>query len=418
MNLWRGLRNLPREVWILFTATFVNRAGTMVLPFMVLYLTRSLAISPGRAALALTAYGVGALVTAPLSGRLSDRVGALGVIKSSLFFSGGLLLLFPLARRFVSVLVLSFLWAILNEAVRPASLAVVADLVPAHQRKAAFALSRLAVNLGMSIGPAIGGFLAARSFHALFLVDGATSILAGVVLALAPWQAPRQIRTHEPPWPEPEDLGREIEAEGVTPPSPSTPARHLSASLNPNLLYFLAAMIPVQLVFFQLSSSFPLFLVRHLALPESVYGLVFTINTLLIVLVEVPLNTLMAHWTHRRALVLGALLYAIGFGSLAFVTRPVGVAATVVVWTFGEMILLPSSAAYVAEIAPQENRGEYMGLYTMSFSMAFAVGPWIGAEILDRLGAQTLWSAAFICGCVSAFMMSRIRSSVAVRARD
>ncbi|MFZ0637475.1 MAG: MFS transporter [Candidatus Acidiferrales bacterium] len=407
MNPWRGLKNLPREVWIIFAATLVNRAGTMVLPFLVLYLTRTLHILPSQAALALSVYGVAALLAMPAAGRLTDRVGPLIVMKSSLFFSGVLLLVFPLAHSFATILAMTFAFAVLNESVRPPSLSVISDLVAPKQRKSAFALSRLAVNLGMSIGPAIGGVLAIYSFRSLFFVDGTTSILAGVVLMLA-WSSKRQLKSHEPQWDEPEDLGREIEAEGASLLPVTHPVADLRAFRNSRMLYFLAALIPVQIVFFQLTSTLPLFLVRNLHLNESIYGAVFTLNTLLIVTTEVPLNTAMAHWSHRRTLTAGAFLYAIGFGSLAFVTRPAEVFLSTVIWTFGEMILMPGSAAYAAEIAPAERRGEYMGLYTMSFSIAFSIGPWMGAELLQRHGAHALWGAAFVSGCIATLLMSRI----------
>jgi MFS family permease len=174
-------------------------------------------------------------------------------------------------------------------------------------------------------------------------------------------------------------------------------------------------MIPVQLVFFQFTSTLPLFLVRYLHFPESVYGTIFTVNTLLIVALEVPLNMAMEHWTHRHTLMLGAFLYAAGFGSYALVGiapigKTAGVFAAVVIWTFGEMILMPGSSAYAAELAPPERRGEYMGLYTMSFNVAFAVGPWLGASILGKWGATTVWGAAFVSGCISTLMMSRTES--------
>jgi MFS family permease len=409
MNPWRGLKNLPREMWILFSVTFVNRAGTMVLPFLVLYLTRTLRISPAHAALALTVYGLAALLTMPVVGWLSDRVGPLVVMKSSLLLSGVALLLFPLAHRFVTILGMTFLFAVLNESVRPPSLALVSDLVTPAQRKSAFALSRLAVNLGMSVGPAIGGVLAILSFRWLFLVDGFTSILAAMVLILA-WPEPQRIKASEPQWEEPAELGREIEAEGPALLPAAHPLADLRAFRNPHMLYFLLALIPVQLVFFQLTSTLPLFLVGRLSLPESLYGTIFTLNTLLIVAVEVPLNSATSHWSHRRTLMLGAILYAVGFGAYAFVARPAGVLAAVVVWTFGEMILMPGSAAYASEIAPAGRRGEYMGLYTMSFSIAFATGPWLGAQILQRWGGRALWEIAFASGCTSAALMSRIAS--------
>jgi MFS family permease len=411
MNPWRGLKDLPREVWLLSAATLVNRAGTMALPFLVLYLTHTLGITPAHAALSLTVYGIAALITMPIAGRLTDVVGPIAVIKSSLFLSGVLLLLFPLAHSFATILAITFLFAVLNESVRPPSLSMISDLVAPAQRKAAFALSRLAVNLGMSVGPAIGGVLALFSFRWLFFVDGATSILAGIVIAMARWDAAGLKPSHDPDWGEPEELGREIEADSAGPLAARYPGADLGAFRNRRMLYFLAALIPVQIVFFQLTSTLPLFLVRNLRLPESLYGTVFTLNTLLIVAFEVPLNTAMAHWPHRRTLTLGALLYAIGFGSFAFVTRPAHIFAAVLVWTFGEMILLPGSSAYAAEIAPPGRRGEYMGLYTMSFSIAFSLGPFLGAELLQHWGPHGLWGAAFVSGCVSTLMMSRIGTS-------
>ena len=412
MNPWRGLKNLPREMWILSAATLVNRSGTMVLAFLVLYVTHTLSVTPARAALALMVYGLAALVTMPIAGILSDRVGPLPIMKGSLFLTGFLLLLFPRAKNYSAILLMTFAFAVLNESVRPASISMVSDLVAPAQRKAAFALSRLAANLGMSVGPAIGGILAVYSFRWLFLVDGTTSILAGAVLALAPMRNVGRQKTHEPDWADATDLGREIEADSSAPLVALHPGADLRAFRNPRMLYFLAAMIPVQLVFFQLTSTLPLFLVRYEHFPESVFGTIFTVNTLLIVALEVPLNTAIEHWTHRRTLMLGAFLYAVGFGSYALVGiapfgQAAGVFAAVVIWTFGEMILMPGSSAYAAEIAPPERRGEYMGLYTMSFNIAFAVGPWLGASVLGKWGASTVWGAAFVSGCISTLMMSR-----------
>jgi MFS family permease len=413
MNPWRGLKDLPHEMWILCAATLVNRSGTMVLSFLVLYITHTLGVSAAKAALALTIYGLAALAVMPLAGRLADRLGPLPIMKASLFLTGALLLLFPIAKSYTAILIMTFAFAVLNESVRPASLSMVSDLVSPMQRKAAFALSRLAANLGMSVGPAIGGILAVYSFRWLFLVDGTTSILAGAVLALAPWRNAKRMHSHEPVWDDAQDLGREIEADTTAPLTALHPSADLQAFRNRRLLYFLAALIPVQLVFFQFTSTLPLFLVRNLHFPESLYGTIFTVNTLLIVALEVPLNTAMARWSHRRTLTLGAFLYAVGFGSYALVgivpfSQAATVFAAVVIWTFGEMILLPGSSAYAAEIAPPERRGEYMGLYTMSFNVAFSLGPWLGASILGRYGSRAVWSAAFALGCISALLMSRI----------
>jgi len=386
MKAWGALRGLPREVWILFTSTLVNRTGTMALPFLVLYLTKERSLSPGHAGAMVALWGAGAIAAAPLGGRLSDRFGPLGVMRGSLFATGALLLAYPLARSPLAVAALTALWAGASELFRPASLAAVTSLVPAEKRRSTIALNRLAINLGMSVGPAVGGFLAAVSFPALFLVDGITSLAAGAVLVF--WRASRT----------------EAAAE-----EPGEPARG-GALADRRLLFFLVALVPVGMVFFQYESAMSLFLVRDLGFSERVYGLLFTLNTLLIVALEIPLNAWTAAWPHARSLAAGALLIGGGFGLLALTRTLPGVALTVVVWTFGEMTLLPAMAAYVADIAPPDRRGSYMGLYTMAFNLAFTLGPWAGMAALERFGAVPLWVGCFACGLVSAACFARVEA--------
>jgi MFS family permease len=378
----------------------------MVLPFLTLYLTVDRGFSAARAGLALTIYGLAAIVIAPLSGRLSDRLGGLRIIKLSLFLSGLILFLFPFANTLISIFAMTCLWALLNEAFRPPSMSIIGDLAGPTQRKAAFALSRLAINLGMSIGPVIGGFLAMRSFRLLFYADGTTALLAGLLLVLVPWRSglePQQQVSHQTG----ESLLPRVDTSQVssTGNGSATALPYSSVLTDRRFLYFLAAMIPVEMVFFQSLAAMPLFLVRDLHLTEAGFGMVLAVNTVLIILVEVPLNAAMAEWPHRHALVLGALLVGIGFGGLVFRGGIFWVASTVVVWTFGEMILLPASAAYVSDIAPPARSGAYMGLYTMGFSVAFAIGPFLGVAAMEGLGSASVWIGAFVCGCITATML-------------
>jgi MFS family permease len=277
-----------------------------------------------------------------------------------------------------------------SEAFRPASMAVVADLVKHGQRKPAFALTRLAINLGMSVGPALGGYLATVSFKFLFLVNGSTSLIAGLLLLLALRQAP----IHH---------ARATLEAGVSLPLPTR-----RAWSDSRLLFFLGALFLLALVFFQHLSSMALYLVRDLHLTEIDYGLLFTINTLLIVALEVPINSATAHWSHRKTIGLGAFLSAAGFGALAFAWDFWSVTATVVVWTFGEMFFFPAMAAYATDIAPASRRGEYMGMTQMAMSLAFAIGPWAGTAVLGAFGGKVLWLGAFAIGLVSTVMMLRL----------
>lgn len=394
MNPWRGLGSLPREVWVLSTVTLINRAGTMALPFLVLYLTQNLNLSKQQAGLVLVFYGVGAIITAPLAGKLCDLIGSLRVMKASLFLSGMALFAFPFAHGFIAVSAITILWAIISEAFRPASMSILSEAVSTEQRKAAFSLSRLAINLGMSIGPVIGGFLAEVSFPALFIVDGVTSIIAGVVLAVTRWPA-----LHKKASPETESQSDSGAA-----------AKRLSVLADRRFILFLALMIPVEIIFFQTQGALPVFVVEDLSISKSMYGMLLTINTVLIILIEVPLNLAMAHWSHKRAVALGALLTGAGFGAVVFASDAWAIAATVFIWTFGEMIIFPSSSAFVADISPPERRGVYSGLYVMSFSVAFMIGPWAGLAILERFGATVLWSSAFACGFISAAVILAMKT--------
>lgn len=396
-NPWRGLRGLPSDVWIIVAATLVNRAGVMALPFLVLYLTRYLHVSAALSGFAITTYGVGSLLTGPIAGRLSDRVGPFRVMQASLALTGVILLVIPLAHTFAVVAALTFLWAIAADANRPATLSALTDLVPPERRKAAIALHRLAVNLGMSIGPTVGGFLAVVSFPLLFVVDGLTSLAAAGLLTGLLWLKRNSIRA-------------ELAAAGADA-RPKAHAHRSSASAvwkDRTAIVFFGGVLLVSIVFMQNQGAMPLYLVRDLGYKESLYGMLFMLNTLLIVATEVPINLAMAHWPHRRSLMLGALLTAAGFGALAVAQSRLALAGTVILWTFGEMIFFPSSTAYVADIAPPGRNGEYMGAFVSMFSVALIVGPWAGTAALDRFGPFIAWTGVLACGLAGMLALAAV----------
>ena len=385
INPWSGLAGLPRDSWLLALACLVNRAGTMVIPFLALHFTRNLGFSAAEAGLALAVYGIVSLVTAPLAGRFSDRVGAQRILTLSLLLGGLGFWALPLLRTLPQVLAGMVVLSGVSEAMRPATLALVGDLAPAEVRRQAFALNRLAINLGMSVGPALGGVLAAHSFDMLFWVDGATSIAAAIILWLFP------LRVHS------------VEAHATSAPA-------LGAVADRRLRYVVLCLLPVLVVFFQHEGAMPVWMVEHLGLSTTSYGLLFTLNTVLIVFLEVRLNSATAHWSPARALSVGSALCALGFGALAFLDTARGILVTVVIWTFGEMILFPSTAAYVSDLAPPSRRGEYMGFYTMTFGIAFTVGPWAGLSLLEAAGGRTLWLACLGVGALSSLLLARVRS--------
>jgi MFS family permease len=364
--------------------------GTMVLPFLALYLTQELQESPGKAGLVLTFYGLGALISAPFAGRLSDKIGSLNLIKLSLLSSGAFLFIYSFIHNYIIISILSMILAVLSESFRPASMAFISQETARELRKPAYALYRLAINLGMSIGPVIGGLLSTINFSLLFYVDGFTSILAGIFLLTVKWNL---TGSHN---------GDKQEKEVIT--NNKMPLK------DGKFLFFLIAMLPAVMVFFQHMSSMPLFVVNDLGFLKSTFGLLVAVNTVLIIMIEVPLNALLSRWADWKALSLGALLCGIGFGGMVFTTEIIGLIITIIIWTFGEMIFFPSAAAFSAEISPENRRGEYMGYFQMMFSLAFTTAPMIGTLVLENYGAKVLWSGTFILGIFSATMMLILKS--------
>lgn len=386
-NPWKGLRGMPRNMWILFFTTLINRTGTMVLPFLTLYLTNGLKEPAATAGLVLSAYGAGALITSPLVGKLCDYFGALKIMKLSLLFSGLLLFIYAYVNNFILIMVVTVIWAVVNEAFRPANLSLISTVVQEDQRRTAFALNRLAINLGMSIGPVAAGILSTINFRYLFYIDGITSIAAFLFLLAIKWQY-KQVPLEE------------------------HPQKLIKSSLlrDRNFLLFLLALLPVEIIFFQHFSTFPIYLTKELGFPQSYFGFLIAINTIMIILIEVPLNTYLNFMSDKHLLILGSLLTAIGFGAMAYTKTLPGIAITIVLWTFGEMIFFPSSANFTSLAAPEKKKGEYMGYFQMTFNIAFTVGPWIGTKIWDIYGSFILWNVMFIAGVISILLMLKLKN--------
>ena len=362
----------------------------MVLPFLAIYMTKQMHISEAYAGLMVAAYGAGALVTAPFVGKIADKVGALRVMKFSLSVTGLILFIYPLFTNFYMLLAFTFLWAIINESFRPANMSLISEVVAQKQRRTAFALNRLAINLGMSIGPAVGGLLTLIDFSIIFYVDGFTAICAAVFLAVVRWDKIEGLD---------DSVTQDLTIE----------QKHISVLKDKRFLYFWLAMLPIPLIYIQHLSAMPLFLVHDLKLSPAVYGALTLINTGLIIFFEVPLNNYLAQWSDRKNLALGAFLIGLGFGAMAFAEGIPFLVITIIIWTIGEMIAFPASAAYISEISPVKKRGEYMGFFQMNFSFSFMIGPWVGTLVLEKFGSFTLWIATFILGLFSAILMLRLK---------
>ena len=367
---------LPREVWMLSAALLVNRAGTMVLPFLSLYLTHELELTASRAGQIIGCFGLGSMVGSFTGGWLSDRVSPLRVQQWSLFGSGIGFLAFTRLETFWSLAVGIFVVAAISDALRPAIMVSVAHYSAPESRRRSFALMRLAANLGMGIGPAVAGLLAHYGYFWIFVGDAVTCWTAGLVLVIAFGAGIRQ-QDGEPEHSAPE--GRSPWRDGP-------------------FLLFLLLIVLLAMAFFQVWATMPLFLRAAYNASERAIGLLLSVNALLIAFTEMLIIRSVERFDALRTVGVGAVLVGAGLALLPF-GPPYSVAlAAMVVLTLGEMLAMPISNTVVAERAGGGQTGRYMGIYALAFSTAFVLGPVAGTAVYERLGPEVLWFGVGVMG--------------------
>ena len=357
-TLLASLRALPRPAWIIFIGTFLNKFGTFVVPFLTLYLT-SQGYSVTDAGIAVGAYGVGSLFASLLGGHLADKLGRRRTIVLSMFMGAATMMLLSQARSLPMIIGLTALTGLASEFYRPASNALLADLVPAGQRVTAFATLRMAFNAGFAFGPATAGLLAAFGYFWLFAGDAATSVLFGVVALLA---LPRDAHRAQ-------DNARWSEALKVL--------RH-----DWKLHQMLAANLCIGLIFFQVASTFGLYMTQ-LGFSPAAYGILISLNGALIVFFELPLTTITRRFPARRVMALGYVIIAAGFGLNFFAHIIPMLVACMILFTLGEMVTMPMVSAYIADLAPANLRGRYLGVSGLTWSVALIFGPGLGMKLLS-----------------------------------
>ena len=376
----QAFSGLPREIWLLASVMLINRAGTMVVAFLALYFTQSLGFEATSAAKLLAIYGVGAIVGAYVGGKLTDRIGAIRVQIISLALTAVGFIVLSLVRDWTQTAAVSFFVSLVSEAIRPANATAVTLYSPPSRHRQAFALTRLAANLGMTLGPALGGFLATISYSYLFWADAGTCAVAGILLFVL-------FRRVANPISDRSDQEPENEGKGISP------------WRDGAFLIFLSLTFVSALVFFQLLSTYPHYLKYIHQLSEFEIGLLLAVNTLLVALAEMVLIRRLGGFSELKTIAVGYFLSCVGFGMMPFGAGFGYFAFCVCVWTIGEMISMPLASAYVAGRSTQANRGSYMGGYTICYAVAFVVAPLIGFQ-LYQWSPNAVWHFCTAVGVV------------------
>ena len=380
-TLFGRLRALPRAAWVLFAGTFINRFGGFVVPFLTLYLTGQ-GYSVTAAGLAVSAYGAGHLFATLVGGHLADRLGRRETIVLSMFSAAAAMMLLSQAHGLTAIVALTFVTGLASEAYRPASGALLTDLVPAGQRLTAFAALRVTLNAGFAFGPATAGFLAAYGYIWLFLGDALTSALFGFIALLALPVIVRRSTDGGAKWHEVLTVVRR----------------------DRRFQQLLLANFAVSFVFMQLASTYGLF-VTGCGFSASTYGMVLSLNGALVVFCELPVTSFTRRFPARKVMAFGYTLIGVGFALNHYARSVPALVACMMVFTLGEMLALPMASAYVADLAPPQMRGRYMGVNGMTWALALIIGPAAGMRLF-ALSPAAYWVCCVGLGALAAAVIS------------
>ena len=383
-NYFDTFKGLSKEIWWLALITLINRAGTMVIPFLSLYLTTDLNFTFDQVAWVMTAFGMGSVVGSWLGGKLTDKIGYYKVMVRSLLTTGVLFIGLQFLDTFNTICFGIFLVMLVADMFRPAMFVALSAYSKPENKTRSVTLIRLAINLGFSAGPAVGGIIITTiSYGGLFWIDGITCILATLLL----------IKVLNP-----------------------KKAKILDALVNENpqsaykdkaFWIFLVAMTMFGIIFLQYFSTMPIYYKDVHDLTELEIGLLLGLNGAFIFIFEMPLIKWLENtkYTKPALMMFGAILTAASFLVLNM-TPWIGILLFGMLFmTVGEMVAFPFSNAFAMDRAKKGNQGEYMALYTISFSIAHIFGHNAGFQLIDTFGFDNTWYIMTILGLLCALLI-------------
>lgn len=391
-NYLNTFKGLSKEVWWLAFITFINRSGTMVIPFLSLYLTESLNYTLENVGWIMSAFGVGSVLGSWMGGKLTDKYGFYPVMYLSLALTGILFIGLQFIEEFYAFCFAIFLVMLVADAFRPAMFVAMNTYSKAENKTRSVTLIRLAINLGFSAGPAIGGFIITSiNYKGLFWMDGITCLLATLVLinVLHPKKAlvidEQKVENPQP-----------IRSDGL-------------------FWIFFVAMFIFGFIFLQYFSTIPLYYRDVHALTEFDIGLLLGMNGFLIFVLEMPLIKWLGDSKYSKELLITIGLLLTGLSYVVLLMTPwIGILIIgMLLMTLGEMIAFPFSNSFVIERSKRGKQGEYMAFYSISFSAAHIFGHNSGLQMVDNFGYDTTWTVISIISAIGVltlfYLMYRLK---------
>ncbi len=371
-----SFKGLSKEAWMLSIVMLINRSGSMVLPFLGVYMTDQLEFSIKESGIVLSFYGVGSVIGSWLGGYFTDKFGEYRVQSTSLFLSAPLFLLIPIFTSVEGMALIILLQSIISETFRPANSVAITKYARPENLTRAFSLNRMAINLGFSIGPALGGILSSVSYELLFITNAVGAILAGIFYVRF---FRKRHKIYQKKMKEKSMVKDTLERE-------RSPYRD-----SPFLVYCLLCAI-FSVCFFQFFNTIPIFYKEVAHLDQKSIGYILGYSGFIIVVLEMlVVNFADKYLTIAKTLLYGILMCAAAYAMLAINHHISLIMLSISILSVGEILVLPFMSTITALRSGKTNQGAYMGLNGMTFSISFIITPLLGTSVASDLGFNTLW---------------------------
>jgi MFS family permease len=393
--------DFPRQFWILFGGTLINQIGSgMVFPFLTLYLHQRLSLSMTAVGVILSVWAISGLVGSLVGGSLTDQFGRKRLMVFSLGATAVGLVAFGFADALPTSIAAVVFVGFVSAMFQPARDAMVADLVGPDKRPQAYGLLRVVANLGIGIGPAIGGFLASRSYLLAFLASGsATGLFFLITLSQMHETMPAAAPRHKA--------------------NAGAPGNFAAVLHDRRFVLFCVATSLAVVAYSQMMTVLPVYMKDQFGLGETFYGWVMTTNALMVVALQFPITRSTQRLARFPLIALGAVLYAAGVASVALGTTFWHFVVSMAILTLGEMIVVPTATAVTADLAPPQVRGRYMGALALTWNIGFGIGPILGGIITDQVFPRALWpimGSVALAGALILVLLSRSEPRRIIRA--
>jgi len=386
MNFKKIAKEFPRKFWLVVGVSFIDHVGgTMLFPFFALYITQKFKVGMTEAGVVLGLFSIAGLFGQMIGGALTDKFGRRKLIIFGLVFSALSTLTLGFINSFSALIPLAIGIGLLSDIAGPAHGAMIADILPENKRQEGFGILRVIGNLAWIIGPTIGGFVAGKSFLALFIIDAIiSSVVAFLFYLLIPETKPQSQPLEKP--------------ESVL----VTFKGYIQVLRNSAFMAFMGAGMLMGLVYQQMYNSLSVYLRDNHGIDPTGYGFLLTASAIVVILFQFSMTRWIKKKPAFKMMALGTLFYMLGFSMFGFVSQYWLFVLAIMIITTGEMIVVPTSQTLAVNFASEEMRGRYMGIFGVTWMIPATIGPGAAGVILDNFNPNLLWYIGGVLCAVSA----------------